>query len=360
MLTEAPFINRDYDVNELSLHVKGLPNSILFVYGPKSSGKSTLIMKVRDQLQQEDYKVKWYWFDLRRYLFGSFKDVLNLFLKEFMKTETVEVIETGQGGFSANIFFLQAEGKGEMQVKKRVISDNIFVLMERDIIEHAKKGFKPVVYFDEIQTLRSIYMNGGKERLFIDELFNFFVALTKVNHLAHVLVATSDTFLIEEIWNNSKLQAVGKFWNVGWLDEEEVRKAYKRYGLSEEEIDYAIDKLGGYTWGTVEVVKAKTEGRDVKRTVDLIVRDTRAKVRSYLIVDPEEELEIPVEKIKRIFSYFKDKDRIKETELNNEPGWKKTVKRLVLDEVLFYDPVKGTISPHSKTTLLVIRELLKS
>ena len=99
MLTEAPFINRDYDVNELSLHVKGLPNSILFVYGPKSSGKSTLIMKVRDQLKQEDYKVKWYWFDLREYLFPGFKDVLELFLREFMPTETVEITDTQSGGF---------------------------------------------------------------------------------------------------------------------------------------------------------------------------------------------------------------------------------------------------------------------
>jgi len=38
--------DRERETSDLVKHIDGVPNSILFVYGPKSSGKSTTMMKV--------------------------------------------------------------------------------------------------------------------------------------------------------------------------------------------------------------------------------------------------------------------------------------------------------------------------
>ena len=38
--------NRVKETTDLVKHINDVPNSILFVYGPKSSGKSTTMMKI--------------------------------------------------------------------------------------------------------------------------------------------------------------------------------------------------------------------------------------------------------------------------------------------------------------------------
>ena len=55
------------------------PNAILFVYGPKSSGKTTLLMKVVEDLPKE--KFIYYWFDLREKLIVGYESVVELFFK---------------------------------------------------------------------------------------------------------------------------------------------------------------------------------------------------------------------------------------------------------------------------------------
>lgn len=48
------FYNREKELNYLKNYVQLEPNSILFVYGPKSSGKSTVMLRVIEELSKKD------------------------------------------------------------------------------------------------------------------------------------------------------------------------------------------------------------------------------------------------------------------------------------------------------------------
>ena len=62
--------------------------------------------------------------------------------------------------------------------------------------EERAKGLRPIIVFDELQNLKKeVYINGdARQRPLVRELFNFFVRITKILHLAHVIVMTSVRF----------------------------------------------------------------------------------------------------------------------------------------------------------------------
>ncbi len=108
---------------------------------------------------------------------------------------------------------------------------------------------------DELQALKGIYINGQRELL--KELFNFFVAMTNKSHLCHVLIASSDGFFIERIYNDSKLKKTSRFMEVaylskkdvtGWLSNLERESAIKGYTLTPEQIERAWQTFGGSCW----------------------------------------------------------------------------------------------------------------
>lgn len=59
------FYNREKELNYLKNYVQLEPNSILFVYGPKSSGKSTVMMRVIKEL--ENSNIVFFYYNLRKY-----------------------------------------------------------------------------------------------------------------------------------------------------------------------------------------------------------------------------------------------------------------------------------------------------
>lgn len=82
--------------------------------------------------------------------------------------------------------------------------------------------------------LKDIYLNG--ERRLIDEVFNLFVRLTKVKHLAHVVCLTSDSYFMEEIFSNANLAKTSTFYHIDHFDQEMTTKWLKSEGLIDEEI----------------------------------------------------------------------------------------------------------------------------
>ena len=55
------FWDREKEVKDLKAHIESEPNSILFVYGPKSSGKSILAMKIMEDMKEQVHS---YFYDL--------------------------------------------------------------------------------------------------------------------------------------------------------------------------------------------------------------------------------------------------------------------------------------------------------
>ncbi len=176
------FINRQAESEFLHRYFGSEPNSLLFVYGPKSSGKSTLLDKVVNELDLKRYAVNF--LDLRGVLIYDFQSFLDVFFPKDIKESARDIIE----GISINLGFFALKASDEPLLRKIA-----FKVMEDKLKAAQQRGITPIIIFDEIQSLKNIYVN--TERYLIDELLNLFVRLTKVTHTAHVVLATSMTLI---------------------------------------------------------------------------------------------------------------------------------------------------------------------
>ena len=241
------FWDREREIKELKAFIESEPNSILFVYGPKSSGKSTLVEKVIEEIKEEKKglffdKYQIYWFDLRGKFIPNYESVVDMFFVN-EDTEVMKQVKRKK----TEITFLKFFTVGSeiyKEIKQRQYDP--FEYME-EVIMNSKK--KTVIVFDEIQRLKEVYLNSpSNQRQVIDELFNFFVRLTKVKHLSHVFVMTSDTFLIEQIYQSSALVNTSDYYLVDFFDDDTAMRILMEEGLSKDEAEHVVSWIGGVPW----------------------------------------------------------------------------------------------------------------
>ena len=330
------FWDREKEKAWLKHHLQTEPNAILFVYGPKSSGKTTLLMKVVEELFKEPFV--YYWFDLRGKLVSSYRDVIDmLFIDEESFKDLEEITERVEGGIMS--FF-----KVSVEKKKKIESRKIdaFEYMEKVLEKHRLEGKKPVIVFDELQKLKEIYLNGdSRQRPLVKELFNFFVRITKVLHLAHVIVMTSDTFFIEQVYTDSTLKNTSRYYPVDFFDDETAKEILISEGMKPDEATRAVEWIGGVPWMMEEVLKG--DSREV-------IRELLDEVSSKLFeaVRGRDDLK---ELLKKALSgenlYYLEREYEK-------------VKELVEKEVLFMDPIKKVVRFQTRLDEIAARELLNS
>ena len=194
-------------------------------------------------------------------------------------------------------------------------------------------------------------MNGEGQRPVVDELFNFFVRVSKVKHLAHVVVATSDTFFIEEVYRSSALEKCARYKLVDYFDKGTVKGILAGEGFSGEEAEYVWEWVGGVPWYLVEVIEARRMGR-LREAVEELYRAVLGRIREFLATEYERDADFE----RRIEEYLKE--LVKEGRLFLRKGDRKAVSRLVEKEIVFYDPVTGEVRPHSSLEERAIREVL--
>jgi hypothetical protein len=140
------------------------------------------------------------------------------------------------------------------EVKKSLENKTLdpFVVMEKELIKLVKKGKHPVIIIDELQALEDIYMNGQQSLL--KELFNFFVAMTKESHLCHVVIASSDGYFLNKLYNDSRLTKTSAFYEIDYLPKEDIRywlshlkneSNISDYILTDKQIETIWKYLGG-------------------------------------------------------------------------------------------------------------------
>ena len=242
---EPAFVNRKDELAYLQSWISAKPENILFLYGPKSSGKTTLIYRFIEQnLSNGKYDIKH--FNLRELLLVNYKSFLRAFF-ELKSSEQVK--ETRQ--YDLKVFKLSVEPLKGLESKEL----DPFIVMKRELEKSNKKGKRPVIIIDELQALDEIYFNGGRELL--NEMFNFFVAMTKESHLCHVVIASSDGYFIERIYQDSKLKKTSEFMEVKYLQKSDVMdwlsdlKTYSKitdYVLSNRQRQAIWDFFGGSCW----------------------------------------------------------------------------------------------------------------
>jgi len=242
------FINRKKELNDLMNWTNLKPNEILFIYGPKSSGKTTLLMKfIELNLNNKYYNIKH--FNLREVLIDNYIDFIQAFFEVDYSKASQEIKQRSE--YSLKVFKLSKEIKKSLENK---ILDP-FVVMKKELQKIVKKGKRPIIIIDELQALEDIYMNGQKELL--KELFNFFVAMTKESHLCHVIIASSDGYFMKRIYEDSKLSKTSDFYLVDYLNEADTKywlhhldfeSNITAFKLSDFQIDTIWKYFGGSMW----------------------------------------------------------------------------------------------------------------
>jgi len=329
------FWDRERELNWLKRYLQTEPNALLFIYGPKSSGKSTLLQRVVEELPKSDFK--YYWYDLREEAITTYSSVLNLFFKE--KGWLRRMLEFVSGVVRVNYGAFELSGGELIRISKGEL--NPFSEMRRILEKDRKEGMIPVLVFDELQKLKEIYLNSpNNQRPLINELFNFFVRLTKVLHLSHVIVMTSDTFFIERVYSDSTLESTSRFYLVDFFDDKTTLKILLEEGLPEKDAEYVIEMAGGVPWILEEVLEGNP--REVieelyELTLSRIYESTRKR-----------------RDLKEIL-----KRAVKGENLYYEEEKLDLVKELVEKEVLFYDPIGRAVRFQNRLYEHAAREILK-
>ncbi|WP_457612460.1 ATP-binding protein [Methanocaldococcus sp.] len=341
------FYNREKEVRFLKTYCQLEPNSILFVYGPKSSGKTTVMLRVIEELSNREDLVFFY-YDLRKYATPTKEEFLTIFFEKSDKKYIPNKLEFNLGVFKFGI-------EKNQDFKNPSLND-VFAKINESINTVIKDGKKPVLIIDELQKLKNIYFNGNNKegKSLLNELFNLFVSLTKMEHLCHVICLTSDTLFIEEIYNNSTLKNASEYYLIDWLNKEDIKKILKEEGFDEKEINYAVNYLS-LPYEVSQLINNKKLGLSVEETVRQWINIEKDKLQ-YLIANAPDELN--ENKINEILDKFKNDIKVK-----NEEIIKKELinefKFLVNNEILFYDVINGIIKPTSIKKWHAIKELLK-
>ncbi len=333
------FWNREREISELLSYLKSEPNSILFVYGPRSCGKTTLLLKMLEQLPPSFFT---YFYDLRDIYIGSVEDFVRYLFAG--KESTLSALS----GVKLRLSFFEVSlGDLREALSNKV---NLFPMIREKLQKNASISpeARNLLVFDELQKLKNLYING--DRLFISELFNFFVRLTKVLHLSHVIVSTSDTFFIEEIYTESLLEGCAEYYKVDYFSRELAKEVLIAEGMSEQEAEYVVSWCGGVPW-FLERVLRKREIMGLKKAIEGLYSTVKGRVREALGRVYDELGREGKERALSLLERSLDGTVISDEERN-------IARKLVSLEVLYYDPVSGEVSPLTPLHVRAVEELL--
>jgi len=336
------FINRNKEIGFFLNYFKTNPKRVLWIYGPKSTGKTTLIEYIlENELNTKEYNIKY--LNFRRTLIGSFDNFIESFIEEKDDESQTELNR------NYNLFRLfKLEAKTIKKIKEN--RKNIFnYLME----EFNKEKRKNIFIIDEIQSLQNIYINGDKKLL--SEFLNFCVALTKETHLSHVLILTSNTIFLNEIYNNAKMKVTSDFELINHLPYKEIETwlttnyqfliinsqlIYEYLGGSVAHIKKLIDYKDRYSSLKEQLEEmAKIAENEIKFSF----RELRKKDKEYLVE--------PFEDIAKDIS--KDGYSKRATKKHDE-----AIEFFCEKEILFFDPLKNITTANSRIYVKAFEKLL--
>jgi len=333
------FWDRKDEIKYLKAYLRGVPNSILFIYGPKSSGKSTLMKQVikklspnREKLLQK-YGILYY--DFRSKLIRSSQSIIDLFFR------------IGEGEDPVVKSGVKIDENTKIAIKEGKIEP--FELIEERLRESGRKN---IIILDELQKLKGIYLEGSSENgRLLDELFNFFVRITKVEHLAHVIVMTSDTFFVEELYSNSSLANCAEYYLVDFFSDDIAKSVLVSERLNEVEASYVVSWCGGVPW-FLERVLSKKKVLGIREAIKSLYRMVKGEVLEKLgrlwrgseaLAKKDGEVLVKVVMGSGVDMLLKDRE---------------SVERLASAEILFYDPLSGTARPQTRLHERAIKEIL--
>ncbi len=330
----APFVDREREEAFFVRWFNRVPQRILWVYGPKSSGKTTLIEYVIENhlLKERNFWIKY--FNLRETFISSYGSFLDAFFVEADKPESEKT-----GIIGINLFGFKSEVWQKIKEKKL----NLFKEFKAELERIRRNGKKCVIIIDEIQKLRDVYMeNNNGERELLKEFLNFCVRLTKETHLSHVVILTSNTVFIETIYNDAKMKKTSEFLKIGHLNKEQVEEWLKTEKLSKEEINLIWNYYGGCIADILKAIEVKKEGENLKEFLKQEAWLAYTEIDEFLAKFSDEEVEFFKDIAKEIIKkgYYSIRG-LKEKE-------RKFLQKWAEKEILFYEPLELKVSGNSR------------
>ena len=331
----VPFVDREEEIKFFVDWFSEPPQRILFVYGPKSSGKTTVIEYVIENKllkQKNKYWVKY--FNLREALISSYGSFLDTFFTEVKDEESER-----EGKIEINVIGFKAEVL--QRIKKK--QENLFKVFIRKIREIAEGGARPILILDEIQKLRDVYIeNGNGERELLKEFLNFCIRLTKETHLCHVVILTSNTVFIERIYNDARMKETSKFKKIDHLSKDKVVDWLKLEGFDEKSIELVWEYFGGNIGRILEAIKVYKAGKNLKEFLEEQKWLAYTEIDEYLAEFNEEETEFLLKVAREII----EKGYFSISGLKADK--RKLLQKWAEKEILFYDPLELKVTGNSR------------
>ena len=337
----AAFINREKELYYLSDHINKEPSEILFLHGPKSSGKTTLLYRFFEEVEKKQ-KLDVKFLNLRKVLIANYSDFIKIFFgvdHSRSKEDVKEIREYDLKLFKLSVEVLKGMEDGELDP---------FVIMEKEFVKLKKKGIKPVIIIDELQALDEIYMNSGKDRLLIIELFNFFVAMTKESHLAHIFISSSDGYFISRVFNDSRLKKTSDFYKVDYLNKTDVIEwllnlekysGIKDYTLSEKEVEKIWEVVGGSMW-EIQNILSRLFQQPLKEVLIHYKQKMLGLITDYIVTKGRKQRE-------KILKAFINKNCLKKKDIDEND--EEILQHMVRNNILYFDPMEAVYYPQGKS-----------
>ena len=362
------FFDREKEIHKILSIIEGEPNIIYFIYGSINSGKTALIRHIIENKLTDDYKV--FYINFRTYLISEKREFIeaifttkkdDFFEKIKDKSEVLNLITKG-AKILTGIPIPEVEFDKLFEEK---IND-AFQYLNSLLLEVKKSGKKPVLIFDELQMIKDVVLNGQKYLL--KELFQFLVSLTKEQHLCHVFCLSSDSLFIEYVYNIGELEGRTKYLLVDDFDKETALKFMdflseeilnKKLPNNEKELIYSY--VGGkplYIYNVIDEVRY----RKLNDILNLMLKEETQKLKYFLkelnYIKPKVELKDEIIEIKKddiinALKLFKDNYEISDNNIS-EPVYIYLVK----ENILFLNPIEGTLKPQSFLVWNAIKKLL--
>nr|WP_269745157.1 ATP-binding protein [Desulfonatronovibrio magnus] len=230
--------------------------------------------------------------------------------------------------------------------------------MKRELEKITRKGKRPLIIIDELQALAEIYFNGGRELL--NEMFNFFVAMTKESHLCHVLIASSDGYFIERLYNDSKLRKTSELFEVDYLPKEDIvywlnnlekESNITDFTLTSEQIEYVWEHFGGSIWEISNLLgqflKVCQDGmvpqEEMERVVARYVMQARSYFEEYAGLKKHRHSFFSEVNKSLAKGFFKETDLVAlvESGVFTEDGLREELNGLVQKNFFYYNPTRA-------------------
>ncbi|WP_457612073.1 ATP-binding protein [Methanocaldococcus sp.] len=357
------FFNREKEIKEILSIIEFEPNFIYFLYGPINSGKTALINEViNNRLDNDKYVV--FYINLRRYFISKYDDFIALLFKEYSEDKKPLELIKGLIKDSPLIFGIPIPKNTLEILLSKNEEVNVFDYITNLLLDIKKEGKQPIIILDELQKIGDLKING----FLIYELFNYFISLTKHKHLCHVFCLSSDSLFIEKVYNEAMLNGRAKYLLVDDFDKETalkfmdfLSKRILNKTLSKEEKELIYSYVGGKPKDIVYVIKnMKTD--KLKEILDYLLNDAKQKLDMLLevldystpkVIVGDKEVEVKKDDIINALRLFKEKYMINKKEIPT-PVYMYLVKK----NILFLNPVEGTLKPQSFLIWNVIKRIL--